>query len=62
MRVEVGMDVHRKRSQVALLDEHGGYLLNRNPANDSAELTSILGRLAPGTLVAFQPPTAGLAG
>jgi transposase len=54
MRVYVGMDVHRKRSQVALVDEHGGQLLNRNLANDSADLTSILGRLEPGTPVAFE--------
>ena len=54
MRVYVGMDVHRKRSQVALVDEHGGQLLNRNLANDSAELTSILGRLEAGTPVAFE--------
>jgi len=54
MRVYVGMDVHRKRSQVALVDEHGSQLLNRNLPNDSAELTSILGRLAPGTPVAFE--------
>jgi transposase len=54
MRVYVGMDVHRKRSQVALVDEHGGQLLNRNLANDSAELTALLGRLEPGTPVAFE--------
>ena len=54
MRVYVGMDVHRTRSQVALVDEHGGQLLNRNLPNDSAELTSILGRLEPGTPVAFE--------
>ena len=54
MRVYVGMDVHRKRSQVALLDEHGGQLLNRNLANGSAELVAILGRLEPGTPVAFE--------
>jgi transposase len=48
------MDVHRKRSQVALVDEHGGQLLNRNLANDSAELTALLGRLEPGTPVAFE--------
>jgi hypothetical protein len=41
MRVDVGMDVHRNRSQVALVDEHSGQLLNRNLANDSAELTAI---------------------
>jgi transposase len=54
MEVYVGMDVHRKRSQVALLDEHGAQLLNRNLPNDPAELVPILGRLAPGTPVAFE--------
>jgi transposase len=54
MRVYVGMDVHRKRSQVALVDEHGVQLANRNLANDSAELVAVLGRLAPGTPVAFE--------
>jgi transposase len=54
MRVYVGMDVHRKRSQVALLDEHGGQLLNRNLANGSAELVAVLRRLEPGTPVAFE--------
>ena len=43
MRVYVGMDVHRKRSQVALLDEHGGQLLNRNLADGSAELVAVWG-------------------
>jgi transposase len=54
MEVYVGMDVHRKRSQVALLDEHGAQLLNRNLPNDPAELVAILGTLAPGTPVAFE--------
>jgi transposase len=53
MRVYVGMDVHRKRSQVALVDEHGVQLANRNLANDSAELVALLGRLEAGTPVAF---------
>jgi hypothetical protein len=48
------MDVHRKRSQVALVDEHGVQLANRNLANDSAELVAVLGRLEPGTPVAFE--------
>jgi hypothetical protein len=59
MSVYVGMDVHRKRSQVALVDEHGVQLANRNPPNDSAELVGILGRLEPGTPVASRSPTAG---
>ncbi len=54
MEVYVGMDVHRKRSQVALLDEHGAQLANRNLPNDPAELVPILGTLAPRTPVAFE--------
>ena len=38
MDVYVGMDVHRKRSQVAVLDARGTQLLNRNLPNDPAEL------------------------
>jgi len=44
----------RMRPQVALVDEHGVQLANRNLPNDSAELVAILGRLAPGTPVAFE--------
>jgi transposase len=54
MSIYVGMDVHRKRSQVALVDEHGVQLANRNLPNDPAELVSILGALEPGTPVAFE--------
>jgi transposase len=54
MSIYVGMDVHRKRSQVALLDQSGAQLLNRNLPNDPAELTVLLGRLDPGTPVAFE--------
>src|ERR671930_1706578 len=54
MSIYVGMDVHRKRSQVALLDEGGAQLINRNLPNDPAELTALLGQLEPGTPVAFE--------
>jgi transposase len=54
MSIYVGMDIHRKRSQVALLDEGGAQLANRNLPNDPAELTALLGRLDPGTPVAFE--------
>jgi transposase len=54
MGVYVGMDVHRKRSQVALLDHDGTQLLNRNLPNDPAELVPLLGQLEPGTPVAFE--------
>jgi transposase len=48
------MDVHRKRSQVAVLDEGGRQLLNRTCAGDPAELTPVLGRLAAGIPLAFE--------
>lgn len=54
MTVYVGLDVHRKRTQVAILDEEGGELLNRNVANDPSEMSAILGSLDAGTAVAFE--------
>jgi len=54
MSVYVGMDVHRKRSQVAIVDEAGDQQRNRNVANDPAKLVPILGALPPGTPVAFE--------
>jgi transposase len=54
MNVYVGMDVHRKRSQVAIVDDAGAQQHNRNVANDPAKLVPILGALGPGTPVAFE--------
>jgi transposase len=54
MNVYVGMDVHRKRSQVAIVDDAGVQQRNRNLANDPAKLIPVLGALAPGTPVAFE--------
>jgi transposase len=54
MSVYVGMDVHRKRSQVAVLNDAGDELRNRNVPNDPAQLVPILGMLPPGTPVAFE--------
>jgi len=54
MNVYAGMDVHRKRSQVAIVDDAGVQQRNRNLANDPAKLMPILGALAPGTPVAFE--------
>jgi Transposase len=48
------MDVHRKRSQVASLDQAGDLQRNRNLPNDPAELSTILGALPAGTPVAFE--------
>jgi transposase len=36
MNVYVGLDVHRKRSQVAIVDDAGAQQHNRNVANDPA--------------------------
>jgi hypothetical protein len=57
MTVYVGMDVHRKRSQVAIIDAAGDQQRNRNLANDPAKLVPVLGALPPGTPVGL-----GLAG
>jgi transposase len=54
MTVYVGMDVHRKRSQIAVLDAAGEEQRNRNVPNDPAKLVPILGVLPPGTPVAFE--------
>jgi hypothetical protein len=48
------MDVHRKRSQIAIVDEAGDQQRNRNLANDPAKLVPIRGALPPGTPVAFE--------
>ena len=48
MTVYVGMDVHRKRSQVAIVDDAGAQQRNRNLANDPAKLVPILGALVAG--------------
>lgn len=52
--VYVGMDVHRKRTQVAIVDDRGEQLLNRNVANGSPELTEILASVGDGTPAAFE--------
>jgi transposase len=59
VEVYVGMDVHRKRSQVAVLDARGTQLLNRNLPNDQPSwfrfwASSTRGRRSPS-----RPPTAG---
>ena len=54
MTVYVGMDVHRKRSQVAIVDAAGVPQRNRNLANDPVKLIPVLGVLPPGTPVAFE--------
>ena len=59
MAMYVGMDVHRKRSQVAIVDDAGVQQRNRNVPNDPAKLVPILGGLPPGTPSPSRPLTAG---
>jgi transposase len=54
MSVYVGMDVHRKRSQIAVVDDAGIQQHNRNVPNHPTKLVPILGALPPGTPVAFE--------
>jgi hypothetical protein len=54
MSIYVGMDVHRKRSQVAVVDDAGIQQRNRNVPNHPTKLMPILGALPPGTPVAFE--------
>src|SRR5215203_3505985 len=44
--VYVGIDLHRKRSQVAVVDERGQQLLSRRLVNDPERFRELLGELA----------------
>ena len=54
MSVYVGIDVHRKRSQVAVVAEDGKVQLNKNVVNGSEPFLRLIGDLPPGTPVAFE--------
>jgi transposase len=54
MSVYVGIDVHRKRSQVAVVTEDGTVQLNKNVVNGSGPMLRLIGDLPPGTPVAFE--------
>jgi transposase len=54
MSVYVGIDVHRNRSQVAVVDESGQVQLNRNVVNGSEPFLRLIGDLPSGTPVAFE--------
>src|SRR6266540_6259772 len=45
----VGIDVHRKRSQVAVVNESGEVLANRNVPNGTETILGVIGGLPPGT-------------
>ena len=54
MSVYVGIDVHRKRSQVAVIDQDGQVLANRNVPNGVETILGVIGGLPPGTPAAFE--------
>ena len=47
MSVYVGIDVHRKRSQVAVAGAKGGVLANRNVPNGVEPILKVIGGLPP---------------
>src|SRR5215469_16080154 len=54
MSVYVGIDVHRKRSQVAVVGKDGKVQLNRNVVNGQEPVLRLIGGLPAGTAVAFE--------
>jgi transposase len=54
MSVYVGIDVHRNRSQVAVVAEDGKVQLNKNVVNGSEPFLRLIGDLPSGTAVAFE--------
>ena len=54
MSVYVGIDVHRKRSQVAVVTDYGKVQLNKNTVNGTEPILRLIGDLPPGTPVAFE--------
>jgi transposase len=54
MSVYVGIDVHRNRSQVAVVTGDGTVQLNKNVVNGSEPMLRLIGDLPAGTPVAFE--------
>jgi transposase len=54
MSVYVGIDVHRKRSQIAVVDQAGTVLANRNVVNGVEQVLSVIGQYPTHTPVAFE--------
>ncbi|MCA1835287.1 MAG: IS110 family transposase [Actinobacteria bacterium] len=54
MSVYVGIDVHRKRSQVAVVDDTGQVVTNRNVVNGVESILSLIGDYPLHTPVAFE--------
>ena len=56
MSVYVGIDVHRKRSQVAVVTEEGTVRVNRNVPNGVAPILKVIGDLPTGHGPQFTKP------
>src|SRR5260221_6749273 len=54
MSVYVGIDVHRKRSQVAVIDSGGEVLANGNVPDGTETILGVIGGLPPGTPAAIR--------
>ena len=54
MSVYAGIDVHRKRSQVAVIGQDGEVLANRNVPNGVEPILGVIGGLPAGTPAAFE--------
>ena len=54
MSVYVGIDVHRKRSEVAVIDQDGQVLANRNVPSGAEPILKVIGGLPPGAAAAFE--------
>ena len=54
MSVYVGIDVHRRRSQLAVVDAGGEVLANRNVRNGAEPILEVIGGLPLGTPAAFE--------
>jgi hypothetical protein len=52
MSVDVGIDVHRKRSQVAVATGDGRVQLNRNVPNGVESILKLIGVFSPGAATA----------
>ena len=59
MSVYVGIDVHRKRSHVAVVTEDGAVELNKNVVNGSEPMLGLIGDLPSGRLWRSRPRSAG---
>jgi hypothetical protein len=54
MSVYVGIDVHRKRSQIAVVGDDGSVRVNRNVPNGIQPVLKVIGDLPIGAPVAFE--------